>query len=119
MTARPDFVAVLSAVLPAGWDVLPHARELNNVRRATVMVETTRIVWGIAGGVWGAEVSVYVVAPYEDTDDAETFLEDGVLVVLEALNGLSSTMTGADRVELGNSRQRAFRITYTYAQKKE
>lgn len=119
MSARTQIVDVLTAELPGEWDVLPHARELNNVRRPTVMVETTSIAYGVAAGVWGAEVAVYVVAPYEDSDDAEDFLEDGVLAVVKALHALSSTMSTADRVELGNNRQRAFRVNLTYAQKKE
>jgi ABC-type transporter lipoprotein component MlaA len=119
MSARTELVATLRDALPADWTVLDHARELNNVRRPTVMVETTTIAYGVAAGVWGATVAIFIVSPFEGSEKAEDFLEDGVLTVVKALHELSSTMTTADRVEIGDNRQRAFRINLTYAQKKE
>lgn len=112
LAARVQIVEHLRAALPATYTVLEFARPLSDVTKTTVMVETTKIEPGPTGGTFQATCTTWVVARYEDYVQAEAALEDAVVEVLVALDGLTNISLTATRVELGepDAHHHAYRV---------
>ncbi|MBD8077694.1 hypothetical protein [Cellulosimicrobium arenosum] len=113
MSARTQIVAFLTEALPAEWTVLPFARDLGNLTKPTVSVEMSRVDQGPSQGLWSATCTITLVAPFQDYEAAEDFLEDGLLVTLGVLDGIPNIGLGAERVVIAE-KHHAYQVNITY-----
>jgi hypothetical protein len=91
-TTREQLAAELKPLLPRTWKIIPYARNLDDANQTRVMLHATDIHPAPAMGALETDYTITVISPKADPTGAQTDLDDDVLNVLHALDGITWLM---------------------------
>lgn len=94
MSVRDELAAALTPLLPAGWKLIPYQDSVDTLNDVTVMLKLASVEKHPAAplGAYLTKFTVTVVDPSKDMGKAEDRLDDELLALLAALDGINNSL---------------------------
>ncbi len=122
-TVRDYLTRTLKPLLPADWRFIPNQRMPETISVVTAVVKHTRIEPLAAAPIGNANNTVVLTVaspPNQDNVKAEIALDDAVIAVVTAVDGLDTVgWTLAEKVEVNKGKYLGWDITLTVITSKE